>query len=273
MLTAEGVAKHYSGITALADVSMEVEAGEIVGLIGPNGSGKSTLLSVLSGFVRPDSGTVALDGRRIDRKRPWDVAGMGIRRTFQLPAQPERMTVLETMLVGADLSRGATIRDSLLRPASVRREQDEAIERARGLLDELTLLGHEHEAAGSLSGGQQKLLSLGVALMGEPRVLLLDEPTAGVHPRLRKTLVARLRAVNEAGTALVIVEHDMRFVSDLCARVYVLDKGSVVTCCTPAELTGNQRVVEAYLGTKAPPAGMARAGAGDADPSRGRVRT
>jgi ABC-type branched-subunit amino acid transport system ATPase component len=269
MLAAEGIEKRFSGLTALAGVDMEVREGEIVGLVGPNGSGKSTLLAVLSGFTRPDAGAVTFEGRRIERLRPWDIAKLGVKRTFQLPAQPERMTVLETMLTGGDLALGATIRGSLFRSRRVAEEQAAAVERARELLEELTLLELQHEAAGSLSGGQQKLLSVGVALMRQPRVLLLDEPTAGVHPRLRRTVVERLRAVHASGTALVIVEHDMGFVRDLCQRVYVLDKGSVVTSCAPSELAGDPRVVQAYLGSgrrpgairgraKAPERGVAR---------------
>ena len=250
MLLAEGVSKHFSGVAALSGVDMSVAPGEIVGLIGPNGSGKSTLLNTFSGFIRPDAGTVTFNGERIDRRRPWDIAKRGLQRTFQLPAQPQRMTALEVMLTGADLPRGSTVSRSLLRPGQVRAEQDQAIERARALLDELTLLDLEHQAAGSLSGGQQKLLALGVALMRRPGLLLLDEPTAGVNRSLRHALVSRLRAVNDAGTALVIVEHDMGFVSELCGRVYVLDKGKVLTSCEPSELVNDPRVVEAYLGTR-----------------------
>ena len=254
MLAAEQVSKRFSGIVALDRVDIEVGAGEIVGLVGPNGSGKSTLLNVLSGFARPDGGTVTLQGERIDGKRPWHIAGRGLQRTFQLPAQPQRLTVLEVMLTGARLPRGATVWGSLASPRQVRGEQAEAVERARTVLEELTLLELEHDAAGTLSGGQQKLLSLGVALMSEPDVLLLDEPTAGVHRTLRRALVGRLRAVHEAGTALVIVEHDMGFVTELCERVYVLDKGRVVTSCLPSELVDDPRVVEAYLGTRRRPA-------------------
>src|SRR5215207_7189893 len=140
MLVAEQVSKHFSGIAALQDVDVEVTAGEIVGLVGPNGSGKSTLLNVLSGFARLDGGTVTLKGERIDGKRPWDIAGRGLQRTFQLPAQPQRLTVLEVMLTGAKLPRGGTLWGSLVSPRQVSAEQVEAVERARTLLEELTLL-------------------------------------------------------------------------------------------------------------------------------------
>lgn len=250
MLAAEGVCKRFSGVTALDGVDVEIGSGEIVGLVGPNGSGKSTLLGVLSGFVRPDEGRVTFKNAHVRRPHPWTLAAMGLRRTFQLPQQPLRMTVLETMLTGADLRAGATIGGSLFRRRKVASEQRDGIARAMRLLEELTLSDLADHAAGSLSGGQQKLLSLGVALMGDPRVLLLDEPAAGVNPYLRKTLVERLRAAHASGTTLLVVEHDMGFVADLCERVYVLDRGRLVTCCAPAELASDQRVVEAYLGKR-----------------------
>jgi branched-chain amino acid transport system ATP-binding protein len=250
VLAAEGVGKHFSGVTALDGVDVDISSGEIVGLVGPNGSGKSTLLAVLSGFVRPDEGRVRFHDTYVRRPRPWTLAAMGLRRTFQLPQQPGRMTVLETMLTGADLPTGATMWGSLLRRRKVASEQREAIAKAQRLLEELTLADLADDAAGSLSGGQQKLLSLGVALMGDPGVLLLDEPAAGVHPTLRRTLIERLRAAHANGTTLLVVEHDMGFVADLCERVYVLDRGQLVTCCAPAELASDPRVVEAYLGKK-----------------------
>jgi ABC-type branched-subunit amino acid transport system ATPase component len=272
MLVAEGLSKHFSGVVALQGVDMQVTPGEIVGLVGPNGSGKSTLLNTLSGFIRADTGKVIFHGQRIERRRPWDIATRGLQRTFQLPTPPQRMTVLEVMLTGARLPRGATMTQSLLRPRRVRAEQRQAIERAAKLLDDLTLLDLQHHAAGSLSGGQQKLLALGVALMSDPDLLLLDEPTAGVNRSLRRALVDRLRAVNEAGTALVIVEHDMGFVGELCARVYVLDKGEVLTCCGPSELVTNPRVVEAYLGSH-PERGTAVPGARGPERDRGKKVT
>jgi branched-chain amino acid transport system ATP-binding protein len=250
MLRAEGVKKEFAGIHALAGASLEVSAGEVVGLVGPNGSGKSTLLNAMSGFMRPDSGEISFEGKRIERMKPWRVSKLGLQRTFQLPQMPEKMTVLEVMLTGARLPLGESVWASLLRPGAVAAEQAEVIDNARGLLDELTLLPLANHPAAMISGGQQKLLSLGAALMGSPRMLLLDEPTAGVNPTLRHVLVDRLRQVHAAGTALVIVEHDMGFVADLCERCYVLDKGAVITCCAPSELASDQRVVEAYLGTK-----------------------
>jgi ABC-type branched-subunit amino acid transport system ATPase component len=250
MLIAEGVHKSFAGLTALDHVDVTVNEHEIVGLIGPNGSGKSTLLAVLSGFLRADAGTVTFRGHRIDHRAPWDIARRGLRRTFQLPRQPLGLTVLEVMLSGAHLPIGDRARSGLLRRRAMLAEEAAAAERARRILDELTLLPLQHHSAGTLSGGQQKLLSIGAALMTQPRMLLLDEPTAGVHPNLRHVLIDRLFAVRDAGTALVIVEHDMGFVRRLCERAYVLDKGSIVTSCAPAELAKDPRVVEAYLGSR-----------------------
>jgi ABC-type branched-subunit amino acid transport system ATPase component len=249
MLVAENVVKHFAGVTALAGVGIEVKAGECVGLLGPNGSGKSTFLNTLSGFERPESGTVTFAGVRIERSKPWEVARLGLRRTFQLPREPERMTVLDVMLTGAHLPLGGTAWASLLLPRRVASEQRSALERARELLSWLTLLPLENDAAASLSGGQQKLLGLGAVLMSTPRMLLLDEPVAGVHQSLRRKLVGALRRVRESGTAIVVVEHDLAFVRELCERAYVLDAGKVIASCPPSELARDPRVVEAYLGS------------------------
>lgn len=261
MLAAEGVRKHFGGLAALDGVSLEIREGEIVALVGPNGSGKSTLLNVLSGFLEPDGGSVTYEGRPIHRLEPWDVSQLGLRRTFQLAAQPTRMSLLEVMLAGARLPEGSSAWRSVFRARRVRAEQRAAVERARGLLEELSLLPLQHHAAGMLSGGQQKLLSLGAALMGDPRMLLLDEPTAGVNPTLRRTLAERLRTIRARGTTLLIVEHDMNFVAELCDRVYVLDKGRVIAECAPSELAEDERVVEAYLGSVRPTAARRAPGA------------
>ncbi len=252
LLEVEGVEKHFDGVAALAGASLGVAEGEIVGIVGPNGSGKSTLLNAMSGFMRPDAGCVRFDGHAVECCQPWEISAYGMRRTFQLARLPERMSVMEVMLAGAHLPTGASALGCLLRPRRARAEQDAAVALADELLVELKLERLRDHAAGTLSGGQQKLLSLGAALMAGPRVLLLDEPTAGVNPTLRVSLTEHLLAVRERGCTIVVVEHDMTLIGALCDRVYVLDKGAVLGCWAPHELADDPRVVEAYLGTPQP---------------------
>ncbi len=252
MFTGSGVGKSFGAVHVLRDVDLEVAPGEIVGLVGPNGSGKTTLLNCLSGFLNPDAGTIEYDGNRLDRLADWQVSRLGIRRTFQTASQPMKMTVLEAMLCGASLPIGSAPVRGLLRRRARAAEQRTAVLKALELLDFLSLGAMVEQPAGRLSGGQKKLLSLGVALMTDPKVLLLDEPTAGVNPTLRVTIAERLKEINAQGTTLLVIEHDMGFIGRLCQRVYVLDKGSVIASCRPDELKDNPRVVEAYLGAPRP---------------------
>jgi branched-chain amino acid transport system ATP-binding protein len=252
MFTSKGVGKSFGTVRVLQDVDLEIAPGEIVGLVGPNGSGKTTLLNCLSGFLNPDAGSIEYAGTRLDHLRDWQVSRMGIRRTFQTASQPMKMTVLEAMLCGASLPIGSAPVRGLLRRKARAAEQSAAVTKALELLDFLSLTPMVEQPAGRLSGGQKKLLSLGVALMTDPKVLLLDEPTAGVNPTLRVTIADRLKEINAQGTTLLVIEHDMAFIGRLCERVYVLDKGSVIASCRPAELKDNPRVVEAYLGAPRP---------------------
>jgi len=249
VLSSTAVTKSFGGNHVLRGVSIDVLETEIVGLVGPNGSGKTTMLNCLSGFLSPDSGSITTLGRDTTSLPAWRISSLGSRRTFQLPAQPMKMTAMEVMLAGADLPVGSSVIRGLLHPRQRRAEEREAINRASELLELLRIAHVRHEVAGRLSGGQQKLLSLGVALMTRPRILLLDEPTAGVNPTLRRELVDQLHLIRELGTTLMIIEHDMQFVADLCDRVYVLDKGEIIADTVPSRLRDNPRVVEAYLGT------------------------
>ena len=248
MLNASGISKSFKGLQALNGAELSIDAGEAIGLVGPNGSGKSTFLNILSGFEKPDVGHVTLFDQDITKREPWDIAALGVRRTFQQANQPLRMSVMELMLVGSKSPKGATVRHSLLRGASVCDEEAAAVDKARDLLKRLRLDKHGDHAGGMLSGGQQKLLGLGMALMGDPKILMLDEPTAGVNPALRTELAERLRELHAEGMTILTIEHDMRFVADTCDRVYVLDKGSVLTMCRPDELAANPEVLAAYLG-------------------------
>jgi branched-chain amino acid transport system ATP-binding protein len=251
MLTAIDIRKHFKGLNALDSASIDVQRGEIVGLVGPNGSGKTTLLNVLSGFTRADSGEIQIEAMKTNRLPSWEVMQRGIGRTFQRPQLPSRMTVMETMLCAAELPTGESLLGAFLKRQKVRAEEREAVERAIQILTRLDISGVGGQPATDLSGGQQKLLSLGLVLMRSPRLLMLDEPTAGVNPSMRRSMADLLKGLTEENEiAMLIVEHDMEFVQRLCSRVFVLDKGVVVAECKPSELADNPRVVEAYLGTR-----------------------
>ena len=238
----------FGGVRAVDGATFEVEESSITGLIGPNGAGKSTLFNCVSGFLRPKSGQVLLGGRRIDSKKPHWIARAGLVRTFQTPRALTRMTVLENVVLAAPRNRGERLGGALLQ--SARRREREARARAAELLDLVRLGGHADALAGTLSGGQRKLLDLVRALMAEPRVLLLDEPMAGVTPALRAELLEHILALRTRdGVTLLIVEHDLDFVMRASDRVVVMNDGRVIAEGTADEVRADERVVDAYLGT------------------------
>ncbi len=247
LLHVTGVAKSFGGNQVLTDVSFSVMPGEIVGLLGPNGSGKSTLINAASGFMPVDAGSIRMEDTELTRLRAHQIVRCGIARTFQLPSMPARMSALEVAVAASTAHHGVLA--TLLQPAAVRQAERDAIARANALLDELLLSAVKDLPASALSGGQKKLLSIACALMGAPRLLMLDEPTAGVHPNLRRDIVGTLQRLQRAGISQLIVEHDMHFVREVCTRCIVLDRGHIVADCAPAELTSNARVLEAYLGS------------------------
>jgi branched-chain amino acid transport system ATP-binding protein len=227
-LDVQGLVRTFDGVRAVDEATLDVQAGSITGLIGPNGAGKSTLFNCVSGFLRPQSGRVTLDGKRIDRRAPHRIARSGLVRTFQTP----RTTVLENVAVAAPRPRNAEAR-------------------AAELLELVRLGEHAEALAGTLSGGQRKLLDLVRALMVEPRILLLDEPMAGVSPTLRVELLEHILALRERdGVTLLIVEHDLDFVMRASDRVIVMNEGRVIAQGTPDEVRTDERVVDAYLGAR-----------------------
>ena len=250
LLKVSSVAKAFGGNKVLHDVSLDIGSGEIVGLLGPNGSGKSTLLNLVTGFEMADSGTVELNGKRIDGLPAHGIVEAGIGRTFQLPSMPKKMSVMEVTMAAATAHHGVWA--TLLGTPAARKAESDAREKATALLEELLLTHVRDLAAASLSGGQKKLLGIACALMREPRLLMLDEPTAGVHPNLRRDIVASLQSLNQRGMSLVIVEHDMHFIREVCTRCIVLDRGRIVASCRPDELSSNPEVLQAYLGRPAP---------------------
>jgi branched-chain amino acid transport system ATP-binding protein len=242
LLEVERVTKRYGGVVANRDVSLTVHPGEIVGLIGPNGSGKTTLFSSIAGAHPIDAGSIRFDGVEISRLRSPEVARLGLLRTFQQTRVFRRMSCLENMLAAE-----AHVHEGL--GTMFGRPSAEARERADGLLRFVGLHAKRRLRAGDLSFGQQKLLELAMALMSRPRMLLLDEPTAGINPTLINGLVDRLRRANaELGVTLLVIEHNMRVIVDLAARLYCLAHGELLAEGPPARIQGDPRVVDAYLG-------------------------
>ena len=243
------VVRAFDGVRAVDGASLEVEPGSITGLIGPNGAGKSTLFHCISGFLRPQSGRVLLDGKRIDGRAPHRIARAGLIRTFQTPRALTRMTVLENVMLAAPNHPGERLGGSLA-PRARRREREVTV-RAAELLELVRLDGHSDALAGTLSGGQRKLLELVRALMAEPRILLLDEPMAGVSPTLRVELLEHILALRRRdGITLLIVEHDLDFVMRASDRVIVMNDGRVIAHGSPDEVRADERVVDAYLGAR-----------------------
>ena len=246
-LQVDGMVRAFGGVRAVDGATFDVEPGSITGLIGPNGAGKSTVFNCVSGFLRAQSGRVLLDGRRIDRFAPHRIARAGLVRTFQTPRALTRMTVLDNVLLAAPRHPG----ERLSRGLAGRSREREAQVRAGELLDLVGLDGYAPALAGTLSGGQRKLLDLIRALMAEPRILLLDEPMAGVSPRLRVELLQHILQLRDRdGITLLIVEHDLDFVMGASDRVVVMNNGQVIADGTPDEVRGDERVLDAYLGAR-----------------------
>ncbi len=239
----------FGGLRAVDNCSFEVEAGTITGLIGPNGAGKSTMFNLITDMVPLQSGRIFFDGRRLDGIPPHSVARRGVARTFQIPGELGRMTALENLALVPEGQLGEAMFTSLFAPMVVRRQEEEIRAQAREVL-KLLLLDHlEEELAANLSTGQKKLLEIGRSLMASPKLVLLDEPAAGVNPTLMRTIAQTIRDLrDERGITWVIVEHDVPLIMEMCDSVIVMAEGKVIAHGTPEEVRGDARVLEAYLG-------------------------
>ena len=248
MLSAENVSKSFGGFQALSGCSIEIGAQSITGIIGPNGAGKSTLLNVFGGLIPLDAGDARFEGRSIVGLRPDQLARLGLVRTFQISRELGELTVLENMLLAAPGQSGESVWRNFMVPARVRAEQDTAIARAKSLLEEVSLWQLANEPAKNLSGGQKKLLEISRALMLDPKLILLDEPTAGVSPLMTKSLGGTITKLRASGLTFAIVEHDMDVIAELCSPIYVLAEGRTLTSGTFKEVVSNRDVMHAYLG-------------------------
>jgi branched-chain amino acid transport system ATP-binding protein len=246
---AEGVVKRFGGIRAVDGAAMEVREGSITALIGPNGAGKTTFFNVITGFYRPDGGSARFGGDQILGQPPYAIARRGMVRTFQITKALARMPVIDNMMLGAPDQPGERLTNILLRPASWRQREQEVREQAMELLEVFNLTKLADAYAGTLSGGQRKLLELARALMAQPRFLLLDEPMAGINPTLGRRLLEHMQRLRSTeGVTFLFIEHDMEVVMNHSDRVIVMAEGRVIADGEPHEVRSNRAVIDAYLG-------------------------
>jgi branched-chain amino acid transport system ATP-binding protein len=248
MLEVRSISKRFGGATAVAGVSLKVAAGEIAGLIGPNGAGKTTLFNLVAGSLRPTSGDVRLDGTSIAAEQPHRRMARGLGRTFQIPRPFAGMTLVENLATAAQQQTGERMLANWFTPARVARQERANVEKAMALLDFLGLAKLAREPARVLSGGQRKLLELGRVLMADPRLILLDEPGAGVNPTLLEIIIERIAEINRRGVTFLIIEHNMDLVARLCRHVFVMSAGRMLFEGTPAAAVNDAAVIDAYLG-------------------------
>ena len=248
MLELTDVSRRFGGTWAVDHISLSVPRGSIAGLIGPNGAGKTTLFNLIAGTLPVSSGRITFEGHQIGHEAAHRRIGRGIGRTFQIPRPFAAMTVLENLLVAAQRQRGEGVLANWLRPAAVAAEERRNLERARTILAFLALERMAREPARVLSGGQRKLLELARVLMAEPRLVLLDEPAAGVNPALLETIMQRIETLNAGGMTFLIVEHNVPLIRRLCRHVTVMAQGATLASGTPEHVTADPRVTEAYLG-------------------------
>jgi ABC-type branched-subunit amino acid transport system ATPase component len=248
MLEVSGLLKAFGNLRAVDGVDLAIEAGTITGLIGPNGAGKTTLFNLIAGALAPEAGAIRFMGERIDRLTPDRIFTRGLARTFQVPRPFPQMTVLENLMLVPPHQAGERFWNNWVRAGRVRGEERRARERAMEVLELCALADKAGETAGRLSGGQQKLLELARVLIAEPKLILLDEPAAGVNPVLLETLVDRIVRLNRRGVTFLVIEHNLDLVMSVCRPIAVMAQGRLIYHGDAAGVRRDRRVLDAYLG-------------------------
>ncbi len=248
LLQLRGVSKSFASLRAVQGVDLDIHAGRITGLIGPNGAGKTTLFNLIAGTLVPTAGSIAFNGQRIEGRAPDRIFRQGLARTFQVPRPFPQMTVLENLMLVPAAQSGERFWNNWWAPARVAQQERAIRERALSVLDTCALAAKAGDLAGALSGGQHKLLELARVLMIQPKLILLDEPAAGVNPHLLETLIERIQALHRSGIALLVIEHHMDLVMRLCEPIVVMVGGQVICQGDARTVRRDPRVLDAYLG-------------------------
>ncbi|MCX7821858.1 MAG: ABC transporter ATP-binding protein [Syntrophobacterales bacterium] len=249
LLAVQRITKTFGGLVAVNNVSFEVESGSIVGLIGPNGAGKTTVFNIITGIYRPDKGEIVFNGQSITLKKSHEIVKQGIARTFQTIRLFSQLSVLENVLSGFHCRTKSWVFGAIFRFPWERREERQKVEEAMKLLHFVGIERYYNLPASSLSYGNQRLLEIARALATSPQLLILDEPAGGMNEKESAELIELIRRIRDRGITVLLIEHDMNVVMDICEKVVVLEYGSKIAEGTPEEIKRNPRVIEAYLGT------------------------